>query len=233
MANKRSYFVTGTDTEVGKTRVTVELLRALNREGLNTIGLKPLAAGADQSDTGDWTNDDARALQEVASVELPYEQVNPVLLKAPMAPHLAAEREHRSLNLRTLEGHCRGTLMINRYDVALVEGAGGWRVPLNPRESLAGLPKALNCPVILVVGMRLGCLNHALLTAEAIQRDGLELAGWVANCIDPEMAELEANIATLNTLISAPLLGVVPYLGEGLDVRDSLFDLDVLVGRAK
>lgn len=232
MANKRTYFITGTDTEVGKTRVTVELLRALNREGLNTIGLKPLAAGADQSDGGSWTNEDARALQQAASVELPYEQVNPVLLKAPMAPHLAAEREHRSLNLRTLEGHCRGTLMINRYDVALVEGAGGWRVPLNPRESLAGLPKTLNCPVILVVGMRLGCLNHALLTAEAIKRDGLELVGWVANCIDPDMAELEANIATLTTLIPAPLLGVVPYLGEGQDVKDSLFDLDVLVGRA-
>ena len=224
---KRTYFVTGTDTEVGKTRVTVELLKALNRQGLQTLGLKPLAAGADEHE-GEWTNEDARALRDAASVTLAYEQVNPVLLKAPMAPHLAAEREQRSLSLRTLEGHCRGTLMMNRYDVALIEGAGGWRVPLNPRESLAGLPKSLNCPVILVVGMRLGCLNHTLLTAEAIQRDGLVLAGWVANCIDPDMAELDANIATLTTLIPAPRLGIVPHMKNERQFPQEMFDLPAL-----
>lgn len=226
-STKRTYFITGTDTEVGKTRVTVELLKALNRQGLQTLGLKPLAAGADEHE-GEWTNEDALALRDAASVKLAYEQVNPVLLKAPMAPHLAAERERRSLSLRTLEGHCRGTLMMNRYDIALIEGAGGWRVPLNPRESLAGLPKILNCPVILVVGMRLGCLNHALLTAEAIQRDGLTLAGWVANCIDPDMAELDANIATLTTLIPAPRLGIVPYLSEGWLTSQDVFNTRIL-----
>lgn len=229
MASKRTFFVTGTDTEVGKTRVTVELLNAFNRRGLKTIGLKPLAAGAEEADDGQWTNEDARALQAAASVGLPYEQVNPVLLKAPMAPHLAAEREQRRLSLRTLEGHCRGTLMITSCDVALIEGAGGWRVPLNTRESLAGLPRVLNCPVILVVGMRLGCLNHALLTVEAIQRDGLKLAGWVANCIDPTMAEREANIATLTTLIPAPRLGVVPYLAEGETLSASALNTEGLV----
>lgn len=228
MAKKRTYFVAGTDTEVGKTRVTVELLRALNRQGLKTLGLKPLAAGADEAEDGHWTNEDARALQAEASVQLPYEQVNPVLLRAPMAPHIAAEREQRRLTLHTLEGHCRGTLMMTPYNVALIEGAGGWRVPLNPRESLAGLPKSLNCPVILVVGMRLGCLNHALLTAEAIQRDGLTLAGWVANCIDPDMTELDANIATLTTLIPAPRLGVLPWLDEGEQAEAGALNLDAI-----
>lgn len=208
---KHSFFIAGTDTGIGKTRVAVAMLEALNARGLRTLGLKPLAAGADIID-GAARNEDAVQLQRAASLELAYDQINPLLLQAPMAPHLAALQEQRSLSLRALSGYCRGTLMTEPYDVALIEGAGGWRVPLNPRETLAGLPRELNTPVILVVGMKLGCLNHALLTAEAIQRDGLRLAGWVANSLETEMTSLRANIDTLTSLIQAPLLGVLPCL---------------------
>lgn len=221
---KQRFFITGTDTEVGKTRVTVAMLAALNEAGMRTIGLKPLAAGAEES-AGRWVNEDALALQAAASVDLDYELVNPVLLRAPMAPHLAAELEQKRLGVENLAGYCRGTLMTQPYDVALIEGAGGWRVPLNRRETLAELPRALNCPVILVVGLRLGCLNHALLTAEAIQRDGLTLAGWVGNAIDPDMASPEANLNTLRALLPAPCLGVLPWLEDGMPAPKGWLDL--------
>lgn len=224
----QTFFITGTDTGVGKTRASVEILRALNRRGLKTIGLKPLAAGAEEID-GEQRNEDAVALRQAASVELAYEQVNPVLLQAPMAPHLAALREQRTLSLRSLSGYCRGTLMTRKCDVALIEGAGGWRVPLNPRETLADLPRELDIPVVLVVGMKLGCLNHALLTAEAIQRDGLRLAGWVANSLESEMESLEANIDTLVTLLQAPLLGVLPPMGADEAAPGDWIDLELLL----
>lgn len=224
----QTFFITGTDTGVGKTRASVEILRALNRRGLKTIGLKPLAAGADEID-GEQRNEDAVALRQAASIELSYEQVNPVLLQAPMAPHLAALSEQRTLSLRSLSGYCRGTLMTRKCDVALIEGAGGWRVPLNPRETLADLPRELDIPVVLVVGMKLGCLNHALLTAEAIQRDGLRLAGWVANSLEAEMESLEANIDTLVTLLRAPLLGVLPPLGADEAAPGGWIDLELLL----
>lgn len=225
----QTFFIAGTDTGVGKTRVTVAMLNAMNRRGLTTLALKPLAAGAEYVD-GELRNDDADRLQRAASIKLPYEQVNPVLLSAPMAPHLAALREQKTLSLRALSGFCRGTLMTRRPDVALIEGAGGWRVPLNPRETLADLPRELNIPVILVVGMKLGCLNHALLTAEAIQRDGLRLAGWVANSLDVKMEALDANIDTLVTLLRAPLLGMLPVLTEDAAAPDDWIDLDRLLG---
>lgn len=228
----QTFFITGTDTGVGKTRVAVAMLHAMNHRGLETLALKPLAAGAESID-GEPRNDDADQLQRAASVKLSYQQVNPVLLNAPMAPHLAALRERKTLSLRTLSGFCRGTLMTQRHDVALIEGAGGWRVPLNPRETLADLPRELNTPVILVVGMKLGCLNHALLTAEAIQRDGLRLAGWVANTMEVEMEALEANIETLVTLLRAPLLGVLPVMKADERVSEDWIDLDVLLGEEK
>jgi len=211
---KKRYFITGTDTDVGKTHITEALLRAAQQQGLTTLGLKPLAAGAELIE-GQWSNDDARRLQAASSLQLPYEQVNPVLLRAALAPHLAAEMEQRRLTAQALAGFCRGTLMTQRAQLTLIEGAGGWRVPLNNRETLADLVIELNLDVILVVGMTLGCLNHALLTAEAIQRDGLRLAGWVANCIDPQMNSLEANIQTLAKRLPAPLLGTMPFLAAG------------------
>jgi dethiobiotin synthetase len=211
---KKRYFIAGTDTDVGKTHITEALLRAAQQHGFTTLGLKPLAAGADLVD-GLWSNDDARRLQAVSSLKLPYEQVNPVLLHAALAPHLAADMEQRRLTVQRLAGYCRGTLMTQQAQLTLIEGAGGWRVPLNNRETLADLVIELNLDVILVVGMRLGCLNHALLTIEAIERDGLTLAGWVANCIDPQMDSLDANIHSLISRISAPLLGTMPFLAEG------------------
>lgn len=205
----RTYFIAGTDTGVGKSFIAASLLEAANQRGLRTAALKPLAAGADETPEGP-RNEDAVLLRAHASVAMSYEQVNPVLLKAPIAPHLAAAQEGRRLSAERLVGFCRGAMM-TPSDLLLIEGAGGWRVPLNGREMLSELPRKLRTPVILVVGMRLGCLNHALLTVEAIAADGLQLAGWVANQIDPEMSCFDDNLATLQGLLPAPLLGTVPY----------------------
>ncbi|MEP1470008.1 MAG: dethiobiotin synthase [Halieaceae bacterium] len=202
-----TYFVTGTDTEVGKTAVACALLEAANQRGLQTAAVKPVAAGCDER----GHNDDALQLQRSMSVEMAYEQVNPVALQAAIAPHIAAEREGRSLQVSRLAGLCRGVMM-GGSDFVLVEGAGGWRVPLGPRETLADLAKELRVGVILVVGMRLGCINHALLSAEAITRDGLYLAGWVANQPGERMNCHEENLDTLSRLIPAPRLGEVPAL---------------------
>ncbi|EAR08744.1 dethiobiotin synthase [Reinekea blandensis] len=211
---KQRFFIAGTDTDVGKTRVSESLLIGARLQGLSTVGLKPLAAGAVDID-GEQRNPDAVCLMRASSVAMPYDTVNPVLLHEPMAPHIAADREGKRLSLQALAGYCRGALMSARADFTLIEGAGGWYVPLNQRETLAGFPQALNLEVVLVVGMKLGCLNHALLTAEAIQRDGLTLRGWIANCLEPDMNGLEENIQTLQQRIRAPLVGVHPYVKEG------------------
>lgn len=208
----KTFFVTGTDTGVGKTMVTAGLLNLVQQKGETGFGLKPIAAGCEDSDQGP-VNEDALLLQEFSSVKLGYNLVNPIALKAPLAPHIAAAREGKRLQLERLEGYVRGGLM-TKAQWRFIEGAGGWRVPLAPSEFLSGLAQRLESPVILVVGMRLGCLNHALLTVEAIVKDGLPIAGWVANCIDPDMAALEDNINTLRHFIAAPCLGVVPYLED-------------------
>jgi len=225
---KNTYFITGTDTGVGKTLVTATLLYLAGKQGLKAFGLKPIAAGCDETPEG-LRNEDALLLQAHSSVKLPYEQINPVALRAAKAPHIAAAEEGRRLNLDRLVGLCRGTLM-QPADLRLIEGAGGWRVPLNDFENLSGLPAQLKIPVILVVGLRLGCLNHALLTAEAIQRDGLELAGWVGSGIDPQMESREENIAALKARLLAPCLGVVPALGEvSVERAAGYLDLDGLI----
>ncbi|MBV1787005.1 dethiobiotin synthase [Marinobacterium sp. D7] len=207
---KQIYFVTGTDTDAGKTLVASGLLHKANEMGLRTIGLKPVAAGCDETAEG-LRNSDALILQQTASVKLGYDQVNPVALAEPMAPHIAALRENRRLSAERLVAFCRGALM-QPADFVLIEGAGGWRVPLNQSETLARVPQQLQIPVIMVVGMKLGCISHALLTAEAISRDGLTLAGWVANVVDPDMPVLQENIDTIRGALRAPLLGVVPHL---------------------
>lgn len=208
----KTYFVAGTDTGVGKTLISAALLHYANGEGKRTIGLKPIAAGCEEHAEG-LRNEDALLLQSVASQKLPYAQVNPIALKAPVAPHIAAEMEGKRLSVERVMGFVRGCLIMPS-DFVVVEGAGGWRVPLNTSETLAGLPKAMGLPVILVVGLRLGCINHALLTVEAIQRDGLSIAGWVANTIEEGMPALEQNLDTLRTLIPAPCLGIVPKLAH-------------------
>lgn len=209
---KKSYFVAGTDTDAGKTLVACALLAKARSQGLSTAAVKPVAAGCQRTADG-LRNDDALQLLNQCSLPLYYEQVNPVAFEAAIAPHIAAQQQGRSMQVDRLAGFTLG-VMAQGANLTLVEGAGGWRVPVNDRETLADLAKALNIPVILVVGVRLGCINHALLTAEAIARDGLTLAGWVANCIDPNMAMLEENLATLEQRIHAPLLGRVPYLAN-------------------
>jgi dethiobiotin synthetase len=207
-----TFFVTGTDTGVGKTLITAGLLHAARQQQLTTLAMKPLAAGCDVTPEG-LRNEDALALQANMTVELEYEQVNPVALAEPIAPHLAAALAGRRLSLDRLLGFCRGTLM-NKADLRLIEGAGGWRMPLNERETLAGLPQALDIPVILVVGVRLGCLNHALLTQEVIMRDGVKIAGWVASQVEADMSALAGNLETLRGALAAPCLGEVPFLPQ-------------------
>jgi dethiobiotin synthetase len=219
------FFIAGTDTEVGKTFTTCALLEYANARGLKTMALKPLAAGCDLVE-GEWQNEDAIALRSVMNMQLPYAQINPVALKTPCSPHIAAAIDKRSVDASRVVGIVRGAMM-SRPDICFVEGAGGWRVPISPRETMADLAKQLQLPVILVVGMRLGCINHALLTQEAIERDGLKIAGWVANSLsEGGMAFQDENIATLTSSINAPLLGVLPFI-KGQSAKDVCNKLDL------
>lgn len=224
------FFVTGTDTGVGKTLVTAALLRAAGARDLCTIGIKPVAAGCEQRD-GRWVNEDALALQAAATVRLEYAQVNPVALRTAMAPHLAAAQDGVMLAAADLVARCRESA-ITGHDLLLAEGAGGWLVPLNERETMADVAAVLGWPVILVVGMRLGCLNHALLTAAAIRSAGLTLACWVANSAAPAMTALDANIAALDERLGAPRLGALPWLGAGVTIEaaSGYLDLSLLPG---
>ncbi|MFA0812305.1 dethiobiotin synthase [Microbulbifer epialgicus] len=220
----RTYFVAGTDTEVGKTFVSAALLTAAEDAGLQTAAVKPVASGCERTEEG-LRNEDALLLQEAMTLELPYQQVNPFALEPAIAPHIAAIEAGKQLSSARMAGVCRG-VMAAGADLVLIEGAGGWRTPLGPRAFLSQLPRELNTPVILVVGMQLGCINHALLTAEAIRRDGLPLAGWVANFTRVGMERAEENLATLEALLPAALLGVVPHC-EARDYRDAAQYLDI------
>ncbi len=209
---KKWLFITGTDTDVGKTVIATGFLAAANQAGLRTAAIKPISAGCELTEQG-MTNADALQLQAAASHALPYQQVNPVALEPAIAPHIAASEAGKRLTASRLTGFCRG-LSLLPVDLVVIEGAGGWRVPINERETLANVACELNCAVIVVVGMRLGCLNHTLLTVEAIRRDGLKIAGWVANIIDPDMPRLNENIDTLKQRIAEPCLGIVPRLDD-------------------
>jgi dethiobiotin synthetase len=229
MLRSRHFFISGTDTGVGKTLVACGLLRAAALRGLRTLAIKPVAAGAELTENG-LRNEDAVMLMAAMTEVLPYQQVNPVLLEPAIAPHIAAEKVGRRITVSQLAGICRGVMM-QPADLVLIEGAGGWRVPLNRHELLSGLASELQAPVILVVGMKLGCINHALLTAEAIRADGLRLAGWVANQIDPDMSCFEENLATLNAMLDAPCIGVVPYLAQDERAGDTVaacLDISIL-----
>ena len=205
----QAWFIAGTDTGVGKTLASCALLKAAASAGYTTAGMKPVAAGAEITKAV-CRNEDALLLLQSSTLQLPYERVNPVCLKHPFSPHLAARREKQLISMDMLITSCRD-FMACGADFILVEGAGGWRVPINDEELLSALPVKLQMPVILVVGMRLGCLNHALLTAEAIRNDGLELAGWVANGIDPDFECRDENIQTLQSKLDAPLLADIPW----------------------
>ncbi|MCY4046198.1 MAG: dethiobiotin synthase [Cellvibrionales bacterium] len=206
----KRFFVTGTDTDAGKTLIACAILEKAKAEGLTTRAMKPLAAGSEDIE-GQRQNIDAYLLQHHATESLDYSQVNPVLLNAPAAPHIVAEKENRRLSARQLTGFING-FMMNKADFYVVEGAGGWYVPLSYRETVADAIKPLNLSVILVVGLKLGCLNHALLTLKAMHSDGVKLAGWVGSQVDPEMAFMEENVETLKNMIGAPCLGVVPFM---------------------
>jgi len=209
---KKVLFITGTDTDVGKTLVATGFLQLANQQGIQTAAIKPVAAGCEDRGSGPQ-NEDALQLQQVASQQLSYQQVNPVALDLPMAPHIAAQEQGRMLSASRLSGFCRGLILLP-IDLLVIEGAGGWRVPLNNRETMADIPKQLSAEVILVVGIRLGCINHALLTAQAIRSDGLKIAGWVANIMDEDMLRLEENIDTLKQMFPEPCLGIVPRLSD-------------------
>ncbi|PKM31329.1 MAG: dethiobiotin synthase [Gammaproteobacteria bacterium HGW-Gammaproteobacteria-11] len=222
------YFVTGTDTEIGKTTIAAALLYAARQRGLSTAAVKPVAAGAESTPQG-LRNDDALALQAQCQPALAYDDINPLCLEAAIAPHIAAQEEGVELTVERLAAGCQRVFQ-HQAQLTLVEGAGGWRVPLNAEQTLADLACNLNVPVIMVVGMKLGCINHALLTAEAIAADGLKLVGWVANQVDPQMNRAAENLATLKERLKAPCLGVVPWLAQPLpEVIASHLDIAPLV----
>jgi dethiobiotin synthetase len=205
-------FVTGTDTGVGKTLVSQVLLHALRSAHAAVAGFKPIASGCDRTPEG-LRNADALALQAASSIPLPYDVVNPYAFAPPIAPHLAAEQAGVAIDLDVILQRI-GSVAADRI---VVEGVGGWQVPLNRTQSVADLAQRLGLPVVLVVGLRLGCLNHALLTAEAIRSCGLELAGWVANRIDPAFPCCDENIAALQERLAVPLLLRLPWFDTPCD----------------
>ncbi|MDP9966986.1 dethiobiotin synthetase [Variovorax paradoxus] len=209
----RRWFVTGTDTGVGKTLASGAMLSLLAASGLRAVGMKPVAAGLELID-GAWRNEDVEQLRAAGNVDAPLALRCPYLLRAPMSPHLAAREEGARIELPPLLSAFAA--LSQCADAVVVEGVGGFCVPFGDDIDIdsADLAVALGLPVILVVGLRLGCLNHALLTAEAIRTRGLMLAGWIASTIEPEMLAPEANLQTLRDRLGAPLLGVVPHLAE-------------------
>jgi dethiobiotin synthetase len=206
-----SCFVTGTDTEIGKTLVSCALLHALGVAGIRAAGMKPLAAGAELRD-GLWRNEDVDQIAAAAALKLPRELTTPYLLRTPAAPHIAAAIEGVAIEPKKILD-CYAQVRAQAQAV-VVEGVGGFRVPLTPDYDTADLARDLGLPVVLVVGLRLGCINHALLTAEAIAARGLPLAGWVANTADAAMAHAGGNIEALAARLGAPLLGHVPRLPQ-------------------
>jgi dethiobiotin synthetase len=213
---QQSYFVVGTDTNVGKTYVASALLRHFVSSGKRAVGMKPVASGSELSEYGIWqgqlVNDDVVALYEAGNVPAALELINPYRFEPAIAPHIAAEKAGVEIDV---------DLIVRSYytlaemaEVIVVEGAGGFFVPVNDQQTLADLVVKLNLPIIMVVGMRLGCINHALLTVEAIKARGLELAGWVANQVDPDMSMFEENLDSLQQRIDAPCLSVVGWQEE-------------------
>ncbi len=206
----QAFFITGTDTDAGKTSVAAGLLCAAKQQGCSTLAMKPVASGCDMSAEG-LRNSDALALIAQSTVPLPYTQINPYAFAPAIAPHIAALEAGVELSVADLYRTAQ-VILQQQADFTLIEGAGGWRVPISATEFLSDFAIALQLPVILVVGVKLGCINHALLTAQAIINDGLELAGWVANVVDPSCARLAENLATLQQLMPAPCLAEVPHL---------------------
>ncbi len=220
------FFITGTDTGVGKTLVACALLHAFAARGLRVAGMKPVAAGADEKE-GVLTNDDVEQLIAASNVSAPRDAVNPYCFAPPIAPHLAAALCKKEININNLLHAYRQLSAL--AEVVVVEGAGGFCVPFNDTETGADFARRLALPVVLVVGLRLGCLNHALLTAEVIRARGLMLAGWVANQIDPSLSHADAQVAALQARLAAPLIGRIAFCAHAQAATlASRFDLSAL-----
>jgi dethiobiotin synthetase len=206
---EQGYFITGTDTDVGKTWATIALMRYFKSQGKTVVGMKPVAAGCFTQD-GQLKNEDALLIQENASLQIDYDLINPYAYELAISPHIAGI--HNPVKLaKVLEGF---TCLKDRAEIILVEGAGGWYAPLNESEDISDLAKALALPVILVVGIKLGCISHAKLSWQAIQNSGLPCAGWIAVCLDPSMQKLDETIFTIKMAMNKPLLGVMPYMDK-------------------
>jgi len=206
----KGFFITGTDTGIGKTIVTLGMIKLFKEAGVNVVGMKPVAAGAEETEVG-LHNDDALKIQaqnDDASVS--YCAVNPYVFKHAVAPHLAAKHEEVTIELGVIKAGFEA--LESGHDTVVVEGVGGWKVPLSDELDIEILAQELKLPVVLVVGMRLGCINHALLTAAAIEASGVEFKGWIANQVDPCMTCHQENLMAIQEMIKAPLLGSIPYL---------------------
>ncbi|HEC20868.1 MAG TPA: dethiobiotin synthase [Gammaproteobacteria bacterium] len=204
----KGFFITGTDTDVGKTTIALALMRALQHKGLTVAAMKPVSAGCRQTKNG-LRNHDALQLQQQASIELPYELVNPYAFAAPIAPHIAAAQNNTTMHIEPIVDAYQK--IASQAEVVIVEGAGGWKVPLNDTETMADLATALGLPVITVVGLRLGCLNHALLTADSIAAHGLQPLAWIGNSLSPDLNCASENIDTLKRRLPGGCLSIVPF----------------------
>ena len=214
-----SYFIIGTDTNVGKTYVATALVNFFADSGLKTIGMKPVATGCQLNDKFELINEDVKTLMSASNVSVSLDLINPYHFVPAIAPHIAAEQADIYIDLKEIKQAYEHLATL--ADVVIVEGAGGFYVPLNEADTLADLAVLLNIPVILVVGIRLGCINHALLTAESIQAHGLKLSGWIANEIEPNFAMFYENISSIQQRITAPCLSVVRWQAE-LNITDAL-----------
>lgn len=211
-------FITGTDTDVGKTYVSVGILNAFKKQKFSTLGIKPVSSGCVRNH-GTLQNEDALRLQQASSIQLHYHQINPFAFEPAIAPHIAAHQIGREMLAAELKQKTQYALQYPA-DVCIAEGAGGWYVPLNRKETMADFIKLTSLKVVLVVGIRLGCINHTLLTYQAILQDKVPLIGWVANCVDPNMSALKENITFLQEWLPIPCLGVVEHGGRVEDAVD-------------
>ncbi|MDD5321163.1 MAG: dethiobiotin synthase [Methylococcales bacterium] len=222
---EKGYFITGTDTNAGKTWATIALMRYFKQQGKSVAGMKPVASGCSfpcaawECQGARLKNEDALLIQENASLQIGYDLINPYAYELPVSPHIAGI--NNPVNLTTIVE--RFNALKDSAEIVLVEGAGGWYTPLNDCEDNSDLGKSLALPVIIVVAIRLGCINHAKLTWQAIQHSGIPCAGWIAVCVDPDMLNRYENIHTIKTALKVPLLGVLPYLASA--------DFDLLAGK--
>jgi dethiobiotin synthetase len=204
-------FITGTDTGVGKTIASCLLIDALVKQGHMVVGMKPIASGAVFVD-GELQNEDAIALRKYSNVDVAYSQLNPYCFEPAIAPHIAAQQAQQQIDMDIiLQAY---TVLSEQAEYVIVEGVGGWSVPMSGNQTIAEIPSRLNLPVILVVGIKLGCINHALLTANAIRANGNNLIGWIANQIDPDMTAYDENLQTLKAMLSCPLIAHIPYFNN-------------------